>query len=138
MRSLLNKSILPARARLGLAVSGGIDSMVMLHACAAELSNPLTVINIDHGLRPESAAECAFVRDYCQTIGVLCRTQTVKVSKNGNIEQRARDARYKAFDGALDSGECDYILTAHTAGDNAETVLLHILRGSALRGARGI
>lgn len=123
-----------------LAVSGGMDSMCMLHlfACHKPKLN-FSVITINHGIRSEAANDCKFVADYCCDIGVECVTVCVDVpayaeAQKLSTETAARILRYDVFE-KLDT---DYVCLAHHMSDNAETVLMHILRGSGANGAEGI
>ena len=131
---------LNSKNKYALAVSGGVDSMVMLHKFATLLPRPnFYVVTVNHGIRAEAAADCKFVADYCQKLGVECRVVTVDVptyckEHKVSIETGARILRYQVFD----SLDCDFVCLAHNADDNAETVLMHILRGSGAKGASGI
>lgn len=97
-------------------------------AVAAQLN--VTAIHVDHGLRPESASEADIVRAAAKSLGAQFRAVTVKVGQGPNLEARARQARYEALP--------DDVLTGHTADDQAETVLLNILRGAGVDGLAGI
>ena len=129
-----------ATIKYALAVSGGVDSMVMLHKFAALLPRPnFFVVTVNHGIRQEAAADCKFVADYCQKLGVECRVVNVDVpayckEHKVSVETGARILRYEVFD----SLDCDFVCLAHHADDNVETVLMHILRGSGAKGACGI
>ncbi len=125
--------------RVKAAVSGGADSVALLLALA-ELSVQegfsLSCVHVDHGLRPDSAADAAFVADLCGRLGVSCRVIPLKLT--GKSEDEARQARYGAM---LDSfpDEGDFALAlAHHRRDQAETLLLHLLRGSGGRGLSGM
>ena len=125
--------------RVKAAVSGGADSVALLLALA-ELSVQegfsLSCVHVDHGLRPDSAADAAFVADLCGRLGVPCRVIPLKLT--GKSEDEARQARYGAM---LDSfpDEGDFALAlAHHRRDQAETLLLHLLRGSGGRGLSGM
>lgn len=114
--------------------------MVMLHKFAT-FSPRLNffVATVNHGIREEAAADCQFVADYCEKLGVECRVVQVDVpaycaEHKVSVETGARILRYEVFD----SLDCDYVCLAHNADDNAETVLMHILRGSGAKGASGI
>lgn len=126
--------------KYALAVSGGVDSMVMLHKFATISPRPdFYVVTVNHGIRDEAASDCQFVADYCRQLGVECRVFSVDVpafcqQNKVSIETGARLLRYQVFD----SLDCDYVCLAHNANDNAETVLMHILRGSGAKGASGI
>ena len=114
--------------------------MVMLHKFATILPRQnFFVVTVNHGIRLEAAADCQFVADYCKELGVECRVVSVDVptycqEHKVSIETGARILRYEVFDGL----ECEYVCLAHNADDNAETVLMHILRGSGAKGASGI
>ena len=131
---------LNSKNKYALAVSGGVDSMVMLHKFATALPRPnFYVVTVNHGIRAEADSDCKFVADYCQKLGVECRVANVDVptycaENKVSIETGARILRYQVFD----SLDCDFVCLAHNADDNAETVLMHILRGSGAKGASGI
>ena len=126
--------------KYALAVSGGVDSMVMLHKFATLSPRPnFYVVTVNHGLRQEAAADCKFVADYCAGLGVECHVVKVDVptyckEHKVSVETGARILRYEVFD----SLDCDFVCLAHNADDNAETVLMHVLRGSGAKGACGI
>lgn len=129
--------------RVTCAVSGGADSMALLHcltALAGALDIQVSAAHFNHQLRgAESDGDAAFVRDYCARAGIPFYLGSADVAgyarQTGlSLETAAREKRY-AF---LQSLPCDKIAVAHNADDNAETVLLHWLRGSGLRGLCGI
>lgn len=123
-----------------LAVSGGIDSMVMLHYFTSLVPRPdFSVVTVNHGIRSNAQSDCEFVKRFCDSVGVDCQMFSVDVpqysKRNGLSEETAaRILRYNV----LDNLDCDYVCLAHHNGDNAETVLMHILRGSGAFGASGI
>ena len=126
--------------RYAIAVSGGIDSMVMLHVLAnkKELRN-IFAVTVNHGIRPEAQSDCDFVADYCRELGVECFVYRVDVpsyaaEQKFSTETAARILRYRVFDNL----DCDFVCLAHNADDNAETVLMHIIRGSGAKGATGM
>ncbi len=110
---------------LTCAVSGGADSLALL-VLATATANPVTAVHVDHGLRPESAAEAEVVRAAASRFGATFRAERVDVAPGPNLEARARRARFAV----LPAGT----LTGHTLDDQAETVLLNMLRGSGLDG----
>ncbi len=126
--------------KYALAVSGGADSMAMLHAFAHHLPRPsFFVVTINHNIRPEGASDCQFVENYCKRLGIECYMFDIDVPTHArenklSVETSARILRYQIFDNL----NCDYVCTAHHARDHAETVLMHIIRGSGLVGAQGI
>ncbi len=123
-----------------LAVSGGVDSMTMLHIFSALSPRPnFSVITVNHNIRAQAQADCNFVEEYCQKLQVECRKVFVDVPKYASEhrlseETAARILRYEV----LDEADCDCVCLAHHKGDNAETVLMHIIRGSGSYGAEGI
>lgn len=122
------------------AVSGGKDSMALLWAMyllREKLDISLSAAHFNHNLRgAESERDEAFVRDFCRDYGIPLTIGCGAVERRGRgLEDAARRARYAFLEG-LEPGA--KIATAHTAQDNAETVLLHLLRGTGLRGLGGI
>lgn len=124
--SLLTRCTFPAAGtRVACAVSGGADSTALL-ALAVAAGLDVTAVHVDHGLRPGSAHEADVVRANAERLGAAFRAERVQVADGPNLEARAREARYAILPpGAL---------TGHTADDQAETVLLNLLRGAALPG----
>jgi tRNA(Ile)-lysidine synthase len=137
---------IPDDAALVLAVSGGPDSMALLHGAARLVETDvrhwrLTVAHLDHGLRPDSADDAAFVADAARALGLpyeLRRTDVAALARaeGRSIEDAGREARYRFLEEI--AHEDALIATAHTADDAAETVVLNLLRGSGLAGVRGI
>lgn len=123
-------------ARFLVAYSGGLDSTVLLHALAsirAALQAPVHAVHVDHGLQPASGAWAAHCRAECAALGIDISLRTVAVDPRGEgLEAAARRARYEAFAGIMGAG--DFLLTAHHGDDQAETVLLQLLRGCGPHG----
>ncbi|MGH9265583.1 MAG: tRNA lysidine(34) synthetase TilS [Acidimicrobiales bacterium] len=111
------------------AVSGGADSLALLVLAVAAGGN-VTAVHVDHGLRPGSADEADVVRDAARKLGAGFRAEKVDVAPGPNLEARARAARYAVLP--------PDVLTGHTADDQAETVLLNLLRGAGLDGLAGM
>lgn len=127
--------------RICVAVSGGKDSMALLHyinAHAKEFGITLSALNCDHGIRGEaSERDSAFVAAYCGGNGI--KLYSFKAEKGGfTNENAARIWRWNCFNAVLSEGGADLIATAHHLNDNAETVLFNLARGSALSGVTGI
>ncbi len=129
--------------RVGVAVSGGADSVFLLHALrelAPRCDLKLSVIHIEHGIRGEaSLADAEFVRELAEHFGLPFHLRQADVpSLPGNLEKAARDVRQSFYRELISSGAVDRIATGHTLSDQAETVLYRILRGSGLTGLAGI
>lgn len=124
-------------ARLGLAVSGGGDSMALLLLAHAVLPERIAVATVDHGLRPESAGEAAVVAEACRNLGVPHESLRVTVA-DGNLQDRARTARYAALAGWCRANRLWALATAHQLDDQAETLAMRLNRGSGLAGLAGV
>ncbi|MCX5780270.1 MAG: tRNA lysidine(34) synthetase TilS [Firmicutes bacterium] len=138
--------LVAAGDRVILGVSGGPDSMALLHIMhqlAPILNIELQAAHLNHGLRAEAGMEAALVRETCAAWGIKYYTRTVAVAdlarqQKKSVEEAGRDARYAYFRELLTTVGAQRIATAHHYDDLAETVLLHLLRGSGLKGLRGI
>lgn len=123
---------------LALAVSGGPDSLALLHLAAGwarAQGGAVVALTVDHGLRPEAAAEAAYVGGVAQALGVPHHVLTWQGAKpGGNIAAAARDARYGLLEAWCAGTGVLHLLTAHTRDDQAETVLLRLARGSGVSG----
>jgi len=115
----------PDRGTLALAVSGGPDSTAMA-LLGVEAGLPVELWHVDHGARPDSAADVATVAELADRLDVPLRTRTVTVTSGPAFEARARAARYDV----LPADVC----VGHTADDRAETVLINLLRGAGPQG----
>ena len=123
--------------RFGIALSGGSDSLALLLLARAALPERVHAVTIDHALRPESAGEAASAAAVCGDIGVPHEIAAVSV-RPGNVQERAREARYDALCRAFGHGSVEVFATGHHADDQAETVLMRLARGSGLSGLAGI
>jgi tRNA(Ile)-lysidine synthase len=123
---------------LAVALSGGMDSVVLLHLLKRLQPRHryrLRALHVHHGLSPNADAWAAFCRRYCRRLGVPLSVRRVAVTGSGKgPEAAAREARYAAF-GKL---ACDAVVLAHHLDDQAETVLMNLLRGAGARGASGM
>ena len=120
-----------------VALSGGLDSSALLHALAALARHhplpPLRAIHVHHGLQGIADTWPAHCQQLCEALKVPLTVTRVQVKPGASLEQAARDARYGAFAKALDPGEV--MLTGQHRDDQAETLLLRLLRGAGVRGA---
>lgn len=125
--------------RITAAVSGGADSAALLRALWALREREdfaLTAAHVDHGLRPASGADAEFVAALCKSLNVACDVRKVQVA--GKSEDAARAARYEALFSACAQAGADVLALAHHRRDQAETVLLHLFRGSGSGGLGGM
>jgi len=139
--------MLAAGNRVGVAVSGGADSVALLRLLDRlrdELGITLTVVHFDHALRgAESEADAAFVADLANALKLefLAAREDVaaEAARQGwNVEDAARRLRYAFFDRVVNQGKATHIAVAHTADDQAETLLAHLMRGTGPTGLAGI
>jgi len=120
-----------------VAVSGGPDSMALLHVLAllrTKIGHALVAHGVDHGLRAEAAREIDLAERFAQTLGVPFDRTRLKLAPGGNLQARARAARYQVLRAAAKKVGARAIATAHHADDRAETVLLRLLRGAGPAG----
>jgi tRNA(Ile)-lysidine synthase len=127
---------IPASARIGLAVSGGPDSLALLLLAATERPGQVQAATVDHGLRAEARAEAEAVARICAERGVPHEILTVDVQ--GSLQAAARSARYSALASWCQAHRLSHLATAHHLDDQAETVLMRLARGAGLAGLSGI
>jgi tRNA(Ile)-lysidine synthase len=123
--------------RIGVAVSGGADSVFLLHALR-EAGLASAVLHVNHKLRgADSDGDESFVAELAGCLGLPFHI-AVRPVPEGNVEQEARRARYAFFRDRVAAGDCDAVATGHTLDDQAETVLSRFLRGAGTAGLSGI
>ena len=141
------QELMPRGTRLLCAVSGGADSMCLLHLMKSretELGIEVFAAHYEHGLRgEESQRDCAFVENWCREKGILCVSEHGDVrafakEKGMGLEEAARELRYAFLQKTAAELGCTRIATAHNADDNAETLLFNLCRGRGAAGLRGI
>lgn len=130
-------------AAVGVATSGGADSVALLHILAGQRGDSVHALHVDHGLRSDSERDASFVEALAVQLRVPCSVLrgSVTVDRRGSIEAAARRVRYAALGAEAAALGLDCVATAHTRDDQAETVLLKAMRGSPLTGiapVRGI
>ena len=136
------RHLLQRSSRVLVALSGGPDSSALLAALAAlRDAGALAAVDachVDHGLRPDAHQDAEACRGLCRGLAVPLRTIAVSVPRTGNLQAAARRVRYAALREAADAVGATCIATGHTRSDQAETVLLRLLRGSGARGLSAI
>src|SRR5574341_2534795 len=121
------------RRRIAVGLSGGIDSVVLLHSL--RYLPGIRAVHVHHGLSPNADAWAAFCRQLCRRWGVPLAVYKVKIEKRGQgLEAAARAARYEV----VRKIPADVIFLAHNLDVQAETVLMNLLRGAGTRGASGM
>ena len=143
---LRRQEMLQTGQSVAVALSGGRDSVCLLHILN-QLSNGLSfhlmAVHVNHGLREEADQDEAFCRQLCRGWGIELQVKRVDVSARvretgESVEEAARNLRYEAFEKVIAEGTAQRIALAHHQQDQAETVLLHLLRGSGLTGLCGM
>lgn len=145
-KTIIDYSMIEENANVLLCVSGGMDSMAMLDlfsSLRAELKIKLAVCHLNHNLRAdESERDQSFVEKAAAQLGFEFYTGTLKEGElkdvGGSLQESAREARYAFFDEAAGSFNADRVALAHNLDDQAETVLMRILKGSGLKGLRAM
>ncbi|MEY4502722.1 MAG: hypothetical protein RIS52_2612 [Pseudomonadota bacterium] len=126
-----------ADARFGLCVSGGPDSLaLMLLAVSSGLD--CEAATVDHGLRPEALAEARTVADVANSLGIQHQILTITAPVSGNVSAWARSERYRALLAWAEAQQRDFLLTAHHADDQLETMIMRLNRGSGVAGLAGV
>jgi tRNA(Ile)-lysidine synthase len=127
-----------AERPFGVAVSGGPDSLALLLLANAAFPRLIHAATVDHGLRAESADEAETVAAICARMGVPHAILSAEMTATSNVQAAARARRYDLLAGWAEENGLACILTAHHLDDQAETLLMRLLRGSGLAGLAGI
>jgi len=147
LANIRTSRMLAAGDRVGVAVSGGADSVALLRLLDRlrnELGITLAVVHFNHSLRgAEADADSGFVAELAGALGLefLAAREDVEAEalrQGWNLEDAARRLRYAFFDRVIGEGKATHIAVAHTADDQAETVLAHLMRGTGPTGLAGI
>ena len=132
----------PETGHLLVAVSGGVDSLALLLLARVAVGGRLHAATVDHGLRPEAAAEVAFVADVCAKLGVshavLRGGGAAPAERRANVSSGARALRYRLLEEHRLTTGCAWVATAHQEEDQVETLAMRLNRGSGLAGLAGI
>ena len=132
--------------KIVIGVSGGPDSMCLLNClfCLKKILDiELVVCHINHMIREEAEEETKYVQEFCEEMGVLCFIKYANITKMSQeqklgTEEMGRKVRYEFFEEIAKKTLANKIATAHNSNDNAETVLMNLLRGSGISGLKGI
>ncbi len=123
---------------MGVAVSGGPDSMALLALAQHVHNGRICAATVDHGLRPESADEATMVTQYCAAHRIPHAILTPSQPITGNIQSAARTARYRLLQEWAAAHHCTWIATAHHGDDQLETMLMRLARGAGIDGLSGV
>lgn len=145
-RLILENNLITEGDVVGVGVSGGKDSMALLHflhKLSHELNFEIVAITIDHGIRENGILDAMFVMDYCRKNRIRAYKFRLDVpalakEKSISIESAAREGRFGVFETMINKNIVDKIALAHHQSDQAETVLMHLLRGSGISGLKGM
>ena len=124
--------------RIGLAISGGPDSLALLLLAHTVFPDRIAAATVDHGLRPEATDEAHFVATICAERGIPHDILTPATPITGNIQSSAREARYALLEKWADARGLQWIATAHHGDDQLETMLMRLARGSGVAGLAAI
>ena len=125
--------------KIGVAVSGGSDSLALLHLLHDWGQVPLSAATVDHGLRPEAADEAAKVAEICETLGVPHQILSWQGwDGKGNLQDQARQNRYSLLADWATAQGCDTVVLGHTMDDQAETFLMRLSRASGIDALSGM
>ncbi len=145
-KTIIDDKLISRGEIIGVGLSGGKDSMALfnyLYDLQEKYDFELVAIHVDHQIRENSADDADFVIKYCRGMGVRAykfKVDCLKLAKDKNftIEEAAREARYGVFNACIEKGVVDKIALAHHMSDQAETILMRILRGTGIGGAKGM
>ena len=146
LRTIKENSLIEKNDKVIVGVSGGPDSMCLLdtlYDLKEKLQIEIIVCHINHGIRKEADEETLYVQEYCKNHNIPCYVKKENVKKLADeqklgTEEMGRKIRYEFFEEIAIKEKANKIATAHTINDNVETVLMNLLRGSAVSGLKGI
>ena len=130
---VLDQHITVHPGRYVVAVSGGIDSMVLLHLLHSAANISITAVHVNHGIRPDSDQDQSLVEAFCKSHNIEYVTQRLNLGQAVS-EAQARSARYKVLQQCRITRNADAIITAHHKDDLLETAIINIIRGTGWRG----
>lgn len=141
---MLNKDIILKELKLQLnnkivvvGVSTGLDSMVLLNLLE-HINCKIIVAHVNHHKREQSTLEQEYIKSYCMKKGIICEVKELFFESSQNFQEEARLKRYEFFYDLYHKYNASYLLTAHHANDDLETILMRLIRGSSLKGYAGM
>lgn len=145
-KEIIKKKLIDENEKVLIGVSGGPDSMALLHALhrlAPKYRWELFVVHIDHQLREESVEDAAYVARCCRELKVPCRIVNVDVkerieAEGGGVQEVARFLRYQVFEEVAREWDIQKLAVAHHADDQVETILMRLIRGTGTAGLMGM
>lgn len=140
-RTIAERGLISAGDRVLVACSGGPDSAALLWCLAtlaSEIGFALTAASIDHGMRPNAGLDVEVARAQAHSLGVDLQAKSLGLTAGANVQARARTARYRALQQLARRVGANRIAVGHTMDDQAETVMMRLLRGGSVRSASGI
>ncbi len=146
LETIKENNLIQKSDRVVIGVSGGPDSMCLLdilYCLKEKLNIELVVAHLNHGIREEADSETEYVKTYCKKNSIPCYVKKVDIPKLAKeeklgTEEMGRKIRYEFFEEVSKETKSNKIATAHNSNDNAETVLMNLLRGSGVSGLKGI
>jgi len=147
MKFVVQKGLIETGDRILVGVSGGADSvalLLVLHELSQHLSFTVSVAHLNHGLRGEEASlDSRFVKDWCDKLGLDCECGDVSIpllmqGKSVSLQEVARQERFRFFRAVMEQKSLNKLALAHHRDDQAETVLLRLMRGTGLSGLQGM
>lgn len=148
LENILKYNLIKDGDKVVVGVSGGPDSITLLNVLlnikkTNKINFEVIVCHINHMIRKEAIDDENYVKEYCDKNGISCFVKKIEVEKMAkenkiSTEEAGRNARYEFFKEILEKEKANLIATAHTANDNAETVIMNIIRGSSTYGIGGI
>lgn len=137
-KSFFENHKISLKSKFLIGVSGGVDSMATLNL-ALETKLDIEVAHINYQLRgEENNKEYKLINEFCNKYSVTLHSKKTEINSLENIQIKAREIRYEFFNDVLAGNDLDYVITAHHKNDNHETFFLNTIRGSGLKGLKGI
>lgn len=139
LKTPIKRNKAPVAAKLAVAFSGGLDSMVLLHATVlAHGPKNVYAFHVHHGIQKQATKWQLHCKKIAEQLGCHFDTRNIQLPNASNIEANARDCRYRSLSEMCEAHQIEDLLVAHHRDDQAETVLIQLMRGSGLAGLSGM